>query len=138
MYCVAAMRFPTRATITWLLAGLFALTAGVGEGWHLVPGCGHAVELPGGYVFVGLASPKSTSFPDAGSPGVGRSQDDSPPCCDEDECPICRLSGQGKLRAEAVGFCLGFAVLHGVPPTPPEISQARTRQPFDPRAPPIG
>jgi len=133
-----AMRFPTRATISWLLAGLLALVAGVGEGWHLIPGCGHAVEMPGGYVLVGVATPRSICCPDAGSPGVRRPQGDSVPCYDEDECPTCRLCSQGKLRAEVAGFCPALAVLHAVPATPPETSQARTRQPFDARAPPIG
>jgi hypothetical protein len=133
-----AMRLPARATITWLLAGLFALVSGIDEGWHFIPGCGHAVELPGRYIFVGLSSLK-TAFPlDARSPGVRRSQGDSIPCYDEDECPICRLCGQGKSAAETARFCLVVAVLHAVPATPPQISQAQARQPFDARAPPIG
>ena len=49
-----AMRLPARATITWLLAGLLALVSGVGEGLHMIPGCGHAVELPGGVLLLGV------------------------------------------------------------------------------------
>jgi hypothetical protein len=66
------MRSPTRAAITWVLVGLFAVIAGIGEGFHLVPGCGHAVELPGGYLLVGLADPETPAFPYAPSPGVRR------------------------------------------------------------------
>jgi len=132
------MRFPTRATISWLLAGLLALVFGVGEGWHFIPGCGHAFDLPGECVFVGRASPKTAFSRDAGSPGVVRSESDSVPCYDEDECPICHLCAQGKLRAEAAGFCPALAALHRVPVVAPRIAQPRSRQAFDARAPPIG
>jgi hypothetical protein len=132
------MHLCARATISWLLAGIFALASGVGEGWHLIPGCGHAVELPGGYLFLGVTGPESACSPDTGPPAVRRPQGDSIPCYDEDECPICRVSGQGKLRTYAPGLWLVLAVLHAVPATPPPISQARARQPFDARAPPLG
>jgi hypothetical protein len=132
------MRLPTRATISWLLAALLALAAGLGEGWHFIPGCGHAVELPSGYILIGLASPKAIGSPDADFPALRGPRGDSPPCYAEDECPICRLCGQGKLRTEAAGFSLALAVLHAVPATPPNTSQVPTCQPFDARAPPVG
>ena len=32
----------------WLVIVLYATTVCAGEGLHLLPGCGHAVQLPGG------------------------------------------------------------------------------------------
>jgi hypothetical protein len=132
------MRFPTRATITYLLAGLFCLVSGVGEAWHLIPGSGHAVELPGGFLFLGVANPKSTAPSRAGSSGAWRPEDDSIPCSDEDECLICRLCAQGSSKTESPGFWLALAVVHPVVTTAPLISPAPVFQPFDARAPPIG
>ena len=131
------MRFSSRAATTWFLAGLFGVVAGMGEGLHLIPGCGHAVELPHGYLFVGLAKPKSTARPDDPSPAVGRPQGGSPSCYDEGDCPICRLSGQGKVIAAGVSFPLVLPIADHLPAIALQASPARAPQPFDARAPPI-
>ncbi len=34
----------------WLVIVLYATTVCAGEGLHLLPGCGHAVRLPGGWL----------------------------------------------------------------------------------------
>ena len=131
------MRFPTRTTISWFLVGLLALVSGVGEGFHLIPGSGHVVELPGGYLFVGLVKPKSTFCLDNPSPSVGCPQGESPPCYDEDECPICRLSGQGQSFAEGICLLPVLPVADDLPAIAPCVSHADTPLPFDARAPPV-
>ena len=52
------MRTSARTIHTWFLAALFAAAVGVGEAWHLVPGNGHLVRLPGGCLSVGIALPQ--------------------------------------------------------------------------------
>jgi hypothetical protein len=92
------MFHPSRSLITWLLAAWFAVLVGVNDGWHMVPGNGHWVETPSGDgLYVGLRERVRTceipseegAFDDDGS--------DPEPWKTEDDCDICRLSGQDKL-----------------------------------------
>jgi len=99
------MCVPSRSTTTWILTAFFAAAVGLGEGWHLVPGNGHLVELPGGYcVCVGITLPRAAPPAQDDVPTVDSGQRKSVPVEDEDDCPICRLSGQGQLQAEAADF----------------------------------
>jgi len=131
------MRSFARAAITWLVIVILALIASLGEALHLIPGCGHAVEFPGGYVLFGLDRPDATDSPDDSAPGVRRPGNDSPPCYDEDDCPICRLFGQDKLTSAGIGFCLALPSAYGLPPIAVEASRARVFRAFHARAPPF-
>ena len=131
------MRSFARAAITWLVIGLLALISSLGEALHLIPGCGHAVEFPGGYVLFGLDRPTPTDFSDDSAPRVRQPSNDSPPCYDENDCPICRLSGQDKLTTAGIGSCLALAFVHGLSPIAVEASRARVFRAFHARAPPF-
>jgi len=125
-----------RAQTTWFVAALFCLVSAVGEGIHLIPGCGHAVELPGGCLLIGLAKPPMAAFWDGRWPGVRQADGGSPPCYDEDECAICRLCGQGKLPASGVDFRLVLPIPCGWLPISFQAPQSRSFGLFHARAPP--
>lgn len=110
--------------------------SGVGEAWHLVPGSGHAVELPGGLLLLGLTRAPTTRG-DGGDTALGHSRGDSFPCFGEDECPICRLCAQGKSPAKAARFFAAFSVAHAVSTASPPAYRAAAPSDFDVRAPPL-
>ena len=134
---VATMRSPTQATTTWLLIALFAVVSGIGDGFHFVPGSGHAVELPNGLYYFGLARPQGGPSADDGTCRVGRSQHERPLVLDEDECAICGHSSKGQSRAKAVVFPLVLPVGQDVPEIASFAVDARPLLPFHARAPPI-
>ena len=132
-----AMHVPTRVTTTWAFAALFAAAIGVGEGWHFVPGNGHLVELPGGYLCVGITLPRvPPGFLD-GRPVLDNGQRESIPCEDEGDCIICRLSGQGKSRAETVDFVAATPLGQDSPPAAFSAFCKPILPPFRARAPPL-
>ncbi len=98
------MHVPARVTTTWAIAAFFALATGVGQGWHFVPGNGHLVEVPGGYLCVGITLCQAFPWLPGGGPALENGQRESFPREDEGDCAICRLSGQGQSRAETVHF----------------------------------
>ena len=99
------MRVPSRSITTWILAAFFSAAVGLGEGWHFVPGNGHLVEVPGGScVCVGITLPRAALLDQGDVPTVDSGRQRAVPVEDEDDCPICRISGQGQLQAEAVDF----------------------------------
>ena len=75
----------------WLVIVLYAATVCAGEGLHLLPGCGHAVHLPGGRLSgdasVGGHHALACSHEDGLDRATGRSH--SPHGADD--CPICKL-----------------------------------------------
>jgi hypothetical protein len=79
-----------RNRIAWSLAAIFLAISAVGEGLHDLPGCGHAVELPGGYLFLGLSIQR---LPCVGQrpTGVGQSWDAPIPLRDGSTCAICEF-----------------------------------------------
>ena len=131
------MRSFARAAITWLVIGLLALISSLGEALHLIPGCGHAVEFPGGYVLFGLDRPNPTDSTDDSAPRFRQPGDDLPPRYDEADCPICRLSGQDKPTIAGFDFCLVLPFAHGLSLIVVEDSRARVFRPFHARAPPF-
>jgi hypothetical protein len=131
------MRSFARTAITWFVIGLLALISSLGEALHLIPGCGHAVEFPGGYVLFGLDRPAPADYPDDSAPRFRQPGDNLPPCYDEDDCPICRLSGQGKQTTAGIDTCLVLPFAHGLPPIVVEASRAGVFRPFRARAPPF-
>jgi len=129
------MRSSNRAAITWLLIGIFAVPAGMGEGLHLIPGCGHAVELPGAYFLVGVA--RSEWAAGDPLPAVRHRQADSRLCYDEGECPICQLSGQGQWTGGAARPVPLVPLVSRLQAITFQFTPACALQPFDARAPPV-
>jgi hypothetical protein len=79
-----------RDRIAWSLAAIFLAISAAGESLHYLPGCGHAVELPGGYLFLGLSIP---GFPSVGPRPTGISQPRGVPIPlrDAGTCAICEF-----------------------------------------------
>ncbi|MGA2253679.1 MAG: hypothetical protein ABSG53_03380 [Thermoguttaceae bacterium] len=75
----------------WLVIVLYATTVCAGEGLHLLPGCGHIVQLPGGHLswdaLVGDDHASECSHDDR----LGHATEASHPTHDADGCPICKL-----------------------------------------------
>src|SRR5271165_1095667 len=75
----------------WLVIVLYATTFCAGEGLHLLPGCGHTVQLPGGHLswdaLVGDHRASECSHVDRLGPATGASLSTH----DADGCPICKL-----------------------------------------------
>jgi hypothetical protein len=130
------MRIPARAKLTWLLATVLTVMAGAGEGLHLLPGCGHAVEIPGGLLYLGIDAPEEPLSSRDGNPTCGSPEGDSPLILDEDECAICSVCAQSQSRAKAVQFVFVLLVAQSVPEVAPGDIYIRTAESFDARAPP--
>jgi hypothetical protein len=79
-----------RARIAGSLAAILLAISAAGEGLHDLPGCGHAVELPDGYLFLGL--PMERSPGDGQRPtGVGQPRGTPIPLRDAGTCAICEF-----------------------------------------------
>jgi hypothetical protein len=90
-----------RARIAGSLAAIFLAVSAAGEGLHYLPGCGHAVELPDGYLFLGLSIQRS--------PGVGQSpagvrqpRGVPLPLRDAGTCAICEFFGHSPSSTATV------------------------------------
>ena len=130
------MHVPTRVTTTWVLAALFALATGVDQGWHFVPGNGHLVEVPGGYVGVGITLCRAYPSLSGGEPALDNPEREAFPRAHEGDCAICRLSGQGQSRAETVHFVPAIPFGQDLPATTFSGPCEPIRPPFQARAPP--
>ncbi len=130
------MHVPTRVTTTWALAALFVAATGVGEGWHFVPGNGHVVQLPGGYLCVGITLPQGIPAFSGCGPALDNRQRESFPCENEGDCIICRLSGQGQSPTETVSFVAAAPLVQDLPPAAFSAFCERILPPFWARAPP--
>jgi len=129
------MKLSRQRSFAWLLAALLGLAHGVGEGWHFVPGNGHLVELPGGYLFVGVVPPHSVPTGFEGLARVQRARGKTALSAEEADCPICRLVAQARWLMSACFETLPSLAGH-VAPSTSYLWHAPVLRPFDARAPP--
>ena len=81
--------------VVWSLAALLSLVAGMGEGLHLMPGCGHGIEVGNGVLWVGcFGFENSRPTKDRDEPGVTVPGKPAPPIQSEEACPICSKLGE--------------------------------------------
>jgi len=92
----------SRRLTTWLIVGLFALPSALGEGLHLVPGCGHFVDFARGVLPVGFRRPVTPLPVDDGNQRLERFGLDSLRVFQPGMCPICNFVAQAKRPAETV------------------------------------
>ncbi|MBN2296008.1 MAG: hypothetical protein JXM70_26485 [Pirellulales bacterium] len=83
-----------RKLTIWMLIANLAIIAGVGEGLHLIPGCGHGIELGNRVLLLGVDLPQSDDLPAGDTPCVKKTSDLKIPIYDEDLCAICSLIGE--------------------------------------------
>lgn len=90
------MTYPrSKPFVAWSLAALLGLVAGMGEGLHLIPGCGHGTEVGNVVLWVGCCSfENSRPTNDHDEPGVTVPGKPPPPIESEEACPICSKLGK--------------------------------------------
>jgi hypothetical protein len=75
----------------WFVVVFYATTVCAGEGLHLLPGCGHSLQLPGGHrswdALIGGHPTSACSHGDRRGHVMGASHSTH----DADGCPICKL-----------------------------------------------
>lgn len=128
--------FYRRNTI-WLLAAWFVAVAGIGEGWHAVPGNGHWVEFPNGScVYVGrLPWSHRDSMGLDRQATFDRRQRGPLSLKDEADCAICRASGQDRGQDASLGVSASDSIaqeapiLAGVFVCPPVLRAFHARAP---------
>ena len=76
---------------TWLVIVFYAATFCAGEGLHLLPGCGHAVQLPGGRLSWDAPAGDHHAFECSHEDGLNDASSPSHSTHDADHCPICKL-----------------------------------------------
>jgi hypothetical protein len=75
----------------WLVIVLYATTVCAGEGLHLLPGCGHAVHLPGGWLSGDASLSDHHASQCLHDDALGRAMGPSHWAHDGDGCLICKL-----------------------------------------------
>jgi hypothetical protein len=86
-----AMTRGKRKTV-WLVIVLYATTVCAGEGLHLLPGCGHAMQLPGGWLSWGASVSDHHASKCLQHVVLGHAMGPSHSAHSADGCPICKLS----------------------------------------------
>ena len=131
------MRAPAKKALTWLLAGLFAILCAGGEWLHFIPGSGHAIPVPGGLLYLGLAKPAPAAFMGCGGPITRANADEGVLILDEDECAVCSLVAQGQARGLAVDFQTTLPLLEYLPAIVIRSFSGCAGQCYHARAPPL-
>jgi hypothetical protein len=86
---------------------MLGLVAGTGEGLHLIPGCGHGVEVGSVVLWVGGCSfENSRPTNDNDEPGVRVPGKPAPPIQTEEACAICSKLGKHFTLSSPIG--IGF------------------------------
>jgi len=127
----------SKKPITWSLILALTMISGVGEGLHLIPGCGHGIEVGDRVLLLGIriAWPGT---PISDRPCVERSDVPSIPMWDEDDCPICSLLAQCPSLTSHVQFFLVMPLTHDVAPAAACDAPSPSLRVRWARAPPLG
>jgi hypothetical protein len=75
----------------WLVIALYVTTVCAGEGLHLLPGCGHAVQLPGEWLSWGASVSDHHASKCLPNDVLGHAMGPSHSAHEADGCPICTL-----------------------------------------------
>lgn len=112
----SCMSANSRRITTWLIVALFALPSALGEGLHLVPGCGHFVDFAQGVLSVGVRRPVTQLPQDDGNQRLERFAHDSLRVLQPGMCPICNFVAQAKQSAETARIESSRVLLALLPP----------------------
>ena len=123
-------------SVACLLIVMLAIVAGVGEGLHFVPGCGHGVRVGDMVLLLGISLPEGQQ-PSDGRPHVERPEGQDIPIYDEDQCAICSAVGQSCISADSAQFILVMPLVHDLPAVVLRDARAATARLFQARAPPL-
>lgn len=125
-----------RKQTAWMLIAALAIISGVGEGLHLMPGCGHGSPCGNGYVLLGISLPDD-QLPGDDRPGVDIPNDFKIPFYDEDQCEICSFIAQQATRTATVQFILVMPLAYELPAVAALDAPATEQCCFQARAPPL-
>jgi hypothetical protein len=75
----------------WFVIVLYAATFCAGDGLHLLPGCGHAMQLPGDRLSWDASAGDHHAFECSHEDGLKDATSPSHSTHDADNCPICKL-----------------------------------------------
>ena len=75
----------------WLVIVLYVTTVCAGEGLHLLPGCGHAVQLPGARLLRNVSGGGRYASKCSHGDALGHAMGPVHSAHDADGCPICKL-----------------------------------------------
>ena len=75
----------------WFVIVLYTTSVCAGQGLHLLPGCGHAVHLPGGWLSWDASASDPHTFKCVHNDVPGHAMGPSHSAHDADGCPICAL-----------------------------------------------
>ena len=75
----------------WFVIVLYATTVCAGQGLHLLPGCSHAMHLPGGWLSWDASVSNHHAFKCLHDDVLGHAMGPSHSAHDADSCPICAL-----------------------------------------------
>ena len=126
-----------RNLIAWLLLAMFATVASVGEGLHLLPGCGHATWDLGRLFVLGGEFNCCGEY----APCEGESQWHDPvtndiPILSEDECVICSVLAQCQSLSSAAQLVCAVPFEDRVPVLAPCDISVAPAELYEARAPP--
>ncbi len=130
------MPLAARRPIACILIASLAVSSGVGEGLHWIPGCGHGIPVGNTVLLLGVGMPDAQR-PADGRPHVERPQGRDVPVYDEDQCAICSVVGQSCTSADSVQFVLVVPLVDDLPPIVLGDAPATIAHPFQARAPPL-
>jgi hypothetical protein len=130
------MSSKTRTTITWFCILAFAAISGLGEGFHFLPGCGHAVPAGHTDVWMGAIAPGMRLGPSDGVTRVDRPLGHRCLVPAADQCPICQHFSIASSVVTAVAFVAVAAVAQALPALDRPQPLSATAGPFQARAPP--
>ena len=110
--------------------------AGVGEGLHYIPGCGHGIEIGNRVLLLGLSLPEGRqSLVDR--PLVERPNGRDIPIYDEDLCAICSAIGMRFASVHSFQIVQVMPFVYDLPAAVSRDAFAATVRLFQARAPPL-
>ena len=129
---------PFRLVISCFLAAHLALIAGIGEGLHLFPGCGHAVKCGVGGRLFWFDGRTVSAVVDSQHAGIGIPSSEFPLILTEADCAICRIWAQEQIVAAPVDLVWDLSGSRGGLLLSPPVVDAPFVTSFSARAPPLG
>ena len=125
-----------RKPIAWFLIASMAMVAGLGEGLHYIPGCGHGPPAGNRFFLLGINS-SAASHPTDDGQHLERPQSADIPIYDENQCAICSAVGQRSIKADFFQFISVTPLVHDLPAVVLHDAPAATVFSFQARAPPL-
>ena len=125
-----------RKSVTLVLIALLAVISGVGEGLHLIPGCGHGVAVGDRVLLLGIDRPDVPPS-DNGHSQVGLPQGVRIPVFAEEQCVVCSAISQNCTLSDAPPVVLVQHLVQEVPLPSLADTSINLAHSFQARAPPL-